>query len=684
MVRLAPEIAALVAGADLACDNPALASALSWAEAGWPVIPLRPNGKTPLYPNPHPQGSKERQQCKGECGKLGHGILDASRDPDKIRRMFAKHPDANIGGATTDRLVIDLDYQNNGERLDVLPPTRTHISGRGNGNEHLVYRIAGSFGQTLSQGHLAKGVDFKSGRAAYVVLPPSTHPATGKPYTVADRAVDEHALTDDEARAIWAAYVAPMPGERKDTPATGSPSLSGDMTTPGGLFAQSQAVRLLLDPPVRGSGETNAGLASVAGMYARLFRDDRQMYEHHVMQWLAKVDPEYEDRDKTVNSIWDKEHSKEGERERRIEERVEAKFVEHEAKLQFGKALAEMDPAEPFDFGTLDEILARPEQSRFRVDGLILADGFTSVVAQRKTGKTTFNLNLADSFLTGRDFLGRFPVTPVDGTVAILNYEVSGYQLGLWAEAVGVDRERLLLVNLRGRRNPLVHERDRAALAELLRSRDVESLFIDPFSRAFYGESQQDNTQVQAFLNDLDVFARSEVGARDVILNVHAGWNGSRSRGASALEDHPDSIILLRKDGDEDDESGFRYMKALGRDVDVTEDQLHFDPDSHRLSLTGLGGLTKRRKDQKSTNLGGPILAAVKEDPGANTTQIEQRLRAAGVTFQKGDVNAALQAMGDAGTIRREKGRFGAFLHYPADGVLDLPAGRDTGARDDF
>ena len=46
---------------------------------------------------------------------------------------------------------------------------------------------------------------------------------------------------------------------------------------------------------------------------------------------------------------------------------------------------------------------------------MVLADGFTSVVAQRKTGKTTFNLNLADSFLTGRDFLGRFPVVPVTG-----------------------------------------------------------------------------------------------------------------------------------------------------------------------------------------------------------------------------------------------------------------------------
>ncbi len=90
---------------------------------------------------------------------------------------------------------------------------------------------------------------------------------------------------------------------------------------------------------------------------------------------------------------------------------------------------AKAGPIPPFDAGTLSEVLARPAQPPSRVDGLIPADASTEIVAQRKTGKTTLMLNLARALLTGEDFLGRFPVRPLQGQVAFLNYEVSAGQL---------------------------------------------------------------------------------------------------------------------------------------------------------------------------------------------------------------------------------------------------------------
>jgi hypothetical protein len=48
-------------------------------------------------------------------------------------------------------------------------------------------------------------------------------------------------------------------------------------------------------------------------------------------------------------------------------------------------------------------------------------------------------------------------------------------------------------------------------------------------------------------LTGLDMFARSEVGARDLIVTTYAGWNGERSRGSAALEDRADSIITLTR-----------------------------------------------------------------------------------------------------------------------------------------
>ncbi|UNK71733.1 AAA family ATPase [Microbacterium sp. H1-D42] len=641
------------------------------------MFPLRRNDKTPAIPSAH-KGEKG-PKCDGRCGKLGHGVLDASTDPEAIRRLFARYPDANIGGATLGRVVFDFDVQHGGKQSDVFPTTREHLSGRGNGNSHLIYRVGGDLARLIRPGAhvLGHGIDIRATHGSYVVLPPSLHPDTLKPYTVADESVPEHTLTDDEVRAIFAAHGKPAPGERK-TPDAGSSLASLDLPEGGAWFGGSGVVQLLGSPPERGTGEMNDWLTRVAGHYAQQYRTKRDLYEWHVRDAAAKVDPDYEDTEKVLESIWATEQAKPedaDERQQRVAERVESKLVEHEAKALFARTLAELEPAEPFDVGSLAEILARPDTERFRVDGLLLSEGFTTVVAARKTGKTTFNLNLADSLLSGRDFLGQFPVEPVEGRIALLNFEVAAKQVAHWANLVGVDPDRFDIVTLRGRRNPLLHPQDRADLAEYLRGRKVEFLFVDPFSRAFYGESQQDNTQVQAFLSDLDVFARSEVGATDVVLNVHAGWNADRSRGASALEDHPDSIIWL-KPGDREKGDRSTYIEAKGRDVDIEEMQLAFDPTTYRLSLTGEGSRREVKLAQKQSDLEPAILRAVAAEPGINTKGVTENLRTAGVPFQKGDETKTLKAMLEGGRIGWKKGERNASLWYPAghpDAVTKAP-----------
>src|SRR5699024_1771239 len=132
-----------------------------------------------------------------------------------------------------------------------------------------------------------------------------------------------------------------------------------------------------------------------------------------------------------------------------------------------------------------------------------------------KTGKTTLNLNYARSLITGEPFLDHYMVSPLAGRVAFLNFEVSGRALARWADEVGVPRDRMLMVNLRGRRNPFVHPEDRARLAELLRRYETEALIVDPFGRAYSGLSQNDSGEVQAWLTELDRFTR-EVGASDL------------------------------------------------------------------------------------------------------------------------------------------------------------------------
>lgn len=338
------------------------------------------------------------------------------------------------------------------------------------------------------------------------------------------------------------------------------------------------------------------------------------------------------------------------------------------------------DP-QPFDAGTLTELLSRAPEPVARVEGLIPWAASILLVAMRKTGKTTLILCLARCLITGELFLGRLTVRPIaqGAKVAILNYEVSTAQLARWAHEVGVPPDRLVIVNLRGRRNPLLDPEDRARLAEWLRSHNVETLIVDPFGRAYGGESQNDAGQVQAWLVQLDEFARTEVGALDVVLTAHAGWNGERTRGSSALEDWADAIVKLTHN-EQDGDTGPRYISAVGRDIELEEDRLSFDPATRWLSLSGGGSRKLAAAAARLDEMVEHVVGIVTASPGANGTDVEKQLKAAGVPAQKGDGRSALAAAVERGLLRQEPGSRGAKHYYVADVPRPTPTYPD-GAR---
>jgi hypothetical protein len=334
---------------------------------------------------------------------------------------------------------------------------------------------------------------------------------------------------------------------------------------------------------------------------------------------------------------------------------------------------AENEPdASPFDAGTLGEILARPADPPMRVDGLIPWDSSTLIAAQRKTGKTTLGLNLSRCLLTGEDFLSKFGVRPIDGIVAVLNFEVSAAMLAYWANEHGIDRDRFYQVNLRGRRNPFTHQHDRELLAADLRARGVESLIVDPFGRAYPGKSQNDSGEVGSWLVDLDMFARSEVGAKDVILTAHAGWNGERTRGSSALEDWPDSIITMTRDAEDD---SLRFLRAEGRDVELAEDRLDFDPSTRTLSLSGTGSRKKGKDDRKLADLAVYAVRAAREQPGLGVADMEESISRMddAPTFRHGDVSRAAKHASGLGHLRLVGGGTGRKTKHFA---IDVSGGK--------
>jgi hypothetical protein len=167
--------------------------AIELAVNGYPVLPLR--GKIPAIPNPHPRGSWLRQNCRGECGSEGHGVLDATTDPSTVARWWGgRYRGCNVGARVLPWMfVIDIDPRSGGDAsiavletvYGSLPETLTTISGRGDGGRHLFFRRPAG---DLTARHLGSGIDLKTD-TGYTVHAPSIHPDTGQPYERIDRPV---------------------------------------------------------------------------------------------------------------------------------------------------------------------------------------------------------------------------------------------------------------------------------------------------------------------------------------------------------------------------------------------------------------------------------------------------------------------------------------------------------------
>ncbi|MEV0177705.1 bifunctional DNA primase/polymerase [Streptomyces sp. NPDC050625] len=163
----------------------ALAHALRAAHSGLAVIPLS-RTKLPAVRSPH-RAEHRRIRCHGECRQIGHGIYDATTDPEAVRALFAAAPWATgygiACGRTPHHLIgIDLDVKNdidgiaNFEALArectfSVPATVTVATP--SGGRHLWLRGPADCGIPNSVGRLAPGIDVR-GSGGYLVGPGST------------------------------------------------------------------------------------------------------------------------------------------------------------------------------------------------------------------------------------------------------------------------------------------------------------------------------------------------------------------------------------------------------------------------------------------------------------------------------------------------------------------------------
>lgn len=220
------------------------------------------------------------------------------------------------------------------------------------------------------------------------------------------------------------------------------------------------------------------------------------------------------------------------------------------------------------------------------------------LVALQKVGKTTMKANLIRSLLTGEPLLGKYAVNVTMQKVFVLNYEMSENRWKKWAVAHGLGEEglaeRIDVWHLRGHGNPLASEKGREEFAARLAVSQPDGVLIDTFSRAFHGDNANDNSQAKDWTDMVDELVGPN---RDLVVTVHAGWaDHGRSRGASHMQDWPDTILNIRE------HRGVRYLTGAGRVDGVDEISgvpLDFDPETKTLRVLG-GGKTLSEAEKSS------------------------------------------------------------------------------------
>ncbi|MGK5544492.1 bifunctional DNA primase/polymerase [Streptomyces sp. URMC 127] len=173
----------------------ALGLALAAATRGLAVIPLS-RTKLPAIRSPHRDEPPGARRCRGECGRIGHGVHDATADPEMIRSLFAAAPWATgygiACGYPPHHLVgLDLDVKHDQDgpaalqRLAdthgfELPPAPTVLTP--SGGRHLWLTAPAGTAVPNSVGRLASGIDVR-GTGGYLVGPGSR--TTGGTYAFA-------------------------------------------------------------------------------------------------------------------------------------------------------------------------------------------------------------------------------------------------------------------------------------------------------------------------------------------------------------------------------------------------------------------------------------------------------------------------------------------------------------------
>lgn len=163
-------------------------SAHQAAQRDMDVFPLS-RGKLPAIRSPHRDDPPGTPSCRGECGRIGHGVHDATTDAKRLDELFDAAPYATGYGIACGRgneplLGVDLDRKNGVDGVDALATLaerhsfevpETTVIATPSGGEHRWFTGPAGAPVRNSAGKLGPGIDVR-GYGGYLVGPGSWTP----------------------------------------------------------------------------------------------------------------------------------------------------------------------------------------------------------------------------------------------------------------------------------------------------------------------------------------------------------------------------------------------------------------------------------------------------------------------------------------------------------------------------
>lgn len=381
----------------------------------------------------------------------------------------------------------------------------------------------------------------------------------------------------------------------------------------------------------------------------------------------AKCNPpiEHVELDRYLRRVWEQPDSPEfqqaqGDAAEQHARRVQ-QFEVRERALREAKRnidAEERGDAEPPASATLRSLLDEPDDQTVwcitdcqpQVSRVVLA-------AQFKAGKTTLVSNCVRSLADGEPFLGVYPIAPLSGSIAVLDFEMGKNQLRRWYRDQRIDRDdRVFLVPMRGHAAAfnILDKPMRAKWARTLADCNTAYLVVDCLRPVMDALGLDEHRDAGTFLVALDALL-AEAGIGNCLLVHHMGHSGERSRGDSRIRDWPDvEWRLMRRD---EEPSSPRFFTAYGRDVDVAEVELGYDAFTRRLTVVG-GSRRDSRIEDAITHVVSFVNVAT-EPPSRN--EILRGLKESG--HSQDVLKAAIRQAVDVGKLSTETGKRGALLH---------------------